>query len=141
MTTLARLVLVLVAFAAGVLVCSCSTSGPVTGAVVAGTAGMLAVFDQLLQSGVLDAAQHAQIVQGINGLDAAVQSTAAALATAQQGLEAVKAGGVTPAQASGIAGGTMAALLAAWKSWQAVAGTVRNVKRAAAVGAAAGSPS
>jgi predicted anti-sigma-YlaC factor YlaD len=84
------------------LLCSCATTGPISGPAVAGAAAMVAVFDQLLAGGVIDPMQHAVLTQGIGAL--------------QQTVEAVKdaqAGTLTTETAATAAGGLTAAILAA----------------------------
>ncbi len=91
------------------LVAACATTGPVSGAAVAGVAAMVAVFDQLLAAGTIDPAQHQALVAGLGELQRQLEVAASKPALGAE-------------EAAGIAGGTTAtvlALLRAWKTYQA----------------------
>lgn len=86
------------------VVVACAT-GPVSGAAVAGAAAMVAVFDQLLAAGTIDATQHQALVAGLTDLQ---QQLATAASRPSLGVD----------EAAGIAGGTTATVLALLRVWQ-----------------------
>lgn len=91
-----------------VLLCAaCATTGPVSGAAVAGAVALVSVWDQLLTSGVLTPEQYQAIVAGIGELQSAVDAVSSRPALGAD-------------EAAGIAGGTAAGALVLLRSWQAL---------------------
>ncbi len=91
------------------LVLAACASGPVSGPVLAGVAGSLAVIDQLLASGVIEPAQHDALVGGIQAL----QGSVAAVQHAQ-------AGNLTSGEVTTVAGGATAAAVAIVQTWRKI---------------------
>lgn len=91
---------------AALLLVACAT-GPVSGPVVAGGAALLAVFDQLLASGTIDAHQYVTLTQGVSAL----QTTVEAVKEAQSGTLSVET-------AATAAGGLTAAVLGGVRLWR-----------------------
>lgn len=87
------------------LFCSCAANGPVTSAVVGGTAAMVAVFDQMLADGDIKPEQYRALTTGLTAIETSV-------ATAKQIAEEAKAGGVSPETMGGGLTATAMAVLA-----------------------------
>ncbi len=82
-------------------------SGPVSGQVLAGAAAVIAVFDQMLAAGTIDPAQHAALVHGMGGMQAAVDA-----------VQESQRGALSPETAAAGAGGLAAAILTAIRVWR-----------------------
>jgi hypothetical protein len=99
--TLSRIVLLALV---ALLLTACATNGPIVGA---GAAAVVAVFDQLLADGQIDASQYQAMVGGITSLSTSVEA-----------VQKAQAGSLTTGEAATAAGGLAASVLGAIRVWR-----------------------
>jgi len=111
------------AIAALFLLAGCAATGPISAPIAAGGAALLAVFDQLYASGVMDQSQYIQAHAGVQ----AMQESIGAVSQGLQAVKDVQSHAITPAEGiTGVTGAVLAGMAALHK--------MRNTTRKAAIG-------
>jgi len=96
----------------------CTTSGPVTGAVLGGAAAVTAVFDQMLADELIKPEQYIQLTRGMEGVQASIAAADTTAKVAQQIATEAKNGAVSPETMAGGLTAASAAVLAAIRIWR-----------------------
>lgn len=107
----------------------CTTSGPVSGAVVGGAAAITAVFDQMLADEIIKPEQYITLTKGVESLNTSIDAVKVASATATQIASEAKNGAVSPETMAGGLSATALAVLAAVRAWR---GKADKTKKSAA---------
>jgi hypothetical protein len=111
--------LTMFAIAACLILVSCATPAQTATTAGAGVAGLVAFFDSLTKSGVLNEVQGLQIEHTLQGVQTAMDQTAQLAAAAAKAAQEARDNGISPETAStvGVAGAALTAtVFNAWRN-------------------------